>query len=310
MTREQWLSERRSGIGASETPSILGCGFETAAEVWARKLGLAESPEETERMEIGTALQPALIRLAAKRLALPVVEEPDFVVRRHPDRPYVLASLDAVVRDADGEAPLDVKNVDRMNAAEWEHEPPLGYTVQIQQQCYVTGASHGYLFALIGGNRTVWHRVERNERFIAAMLSKLAEFWRLVETRTPPPCDDAHDQARVLSVLYPRDAGTAIALPDEAATLIDERAEIAGRIKELEAAKCERENELKAMLGDNAFGRLSDGRWVSWRTQRRAEYVVAASEFRVLRFHDKAPKGVPELTSQADESKQLTNETV
>lgn len=296
-THEGWLLERRSLIGASETPSILGKGFETAADVWARKIGLADDSTETESMEIGNVIQSALIELATRRIGVPFYGERAHFVRRSKTVQYVGASLDAFHRTEDGMlVPLDTKNVDRIHAKEWEDTPPIGYQIQLQQQMFVTGADHGYLFALIGGNKTAWHRVERNDAFIAAMLKKLEWFWSLVQTRTPPPYQDPYDQARVLAALYPKDAGTAIQLDEAAQRIIERRDALDIAIDEVSTRRAECDNELCAMLGENTFGALPDGRWVSWKQQTRKEHIVKASTFRVLRLHDRRPKDAPALT--------------
>lgn len=293
--REKWLAERNSMIGASETPSILGRGFETAADVWARKIGAQVDNNESLRLFIGNALQPGILEIARHVMGLPIVDEEPFRIRRYEARPYIGASLDAYIDDNGVHAPLDAKNVDRMYSSEWEAEPPVGYQIQLQQQMLVTGASYGYLFALIGGNQPVFHRVERNDEFIAAMLKKLAAFWKLVQTRTPPPYEDAESQSRVIAALYPKDNGSTIALSDDAVRLLEQREFVNEQFELLKKSKEGHDNALKLLLGDNSYGVLPDGRWISWKTTTRKSYVVAETSYRTLRIHDKQPKGAPAL---------------
>lgn len=293
-TRESWLTERASVIGASETASILGIGYESAAAVWARKIGCEVSKEQTDAMRIGLVLQPAIIELARQDLNLPIVEEPAWTLRRSAELPFVGASLDGYI-PAERDIPIDTKNVDRIHERKWKDEPPMRYQVQLQQQMLITGADHGYLFALIGGNKTVSHRVERNDRFIEKMLVMLRWFWDCVQSRKMPPNDNAHDQADVLSALYPRSNGTAIRLGEDAARIVEQREFVAQQIKELQSSEEAHKNALRLMLGDNAYGALPDGRWVSWKTQQRAGYYVEPGESRVMRFHKSRPKDAPAL---------------
>lgn len=294
-TRETWLQERAAVIGASETASILGVGYESAAAVWARKIGREVSKEQTEAMRIGLVLQPAIIELARQDLNLPIVEEPAWTLRRHPELPYVGASLDGYI-PAVRDIPIDTKNVDRIHAPEWRDAPPMRYQIQLQQQMLITGADHGYLFALIGGNKTAWHRVERNEHFIGKMLLMLQWFWDRVQTRQMPPNHDAIDQASILAALYPRDSGTAIKLGDDALRIVEQREFVAEQLKELKETEEAHKNALRLMLGDHAYGELPDGRWVSWTTQQRVGYYVEPGESRVMRFHNSKPKKAPALT--------------
>jgi len=306
--RTAWLAERRTLIGASETPSILGRGYRTAAQVWAEKCGLEEPENDADvKLRIGTIIQPALVEITRAVFNLPAIAEHENVVRRSTIVPYVGASLDAVAGQDDNgrDVPLELKNVDSFNAREWNddtpHGCPIGYVIQVSQQMFVTGASHGYVMGLIGGNRPVLRRIERNDAFIGAMLRKLEWFWNLVETRTPPPYQDAQDQAKVLAALYPKGTGTAIAL-DEVAERILLRRDAASIIQtEAETKVAECNNELKAMLGDNTYGQLPGGRWVSWKQIPGSTYTVNRAPYRRLLIHDKRPKDAPALSVEHPE---------
>lgn len=305
-TREDWLKDRQSLIGASDTPSILGRGYRTAAQVWAEKCGFAEADNEANadvKLRIGTIIQPALVQVARAVFNLPAIAEHENVVRRSADVPYIGASLDAVAgQDGNGrDVPLELKNVDAINGRAWVDAPPLEFQIQSLQQQFVTGSQFGYVMGLIGGNRPVLHRVERNEVFLSALLRKLEWFWNLVTTRTPPPYQDPYDQARVLATLYPKSAGTAIAL-DEVAERIVQRRDAASIIQteaEIKVAECD--NELKAMLGANTYAALPGGRWVSWKEIPGSTYEVTRKPYRRLMFHDKRPKDAPALEVEAVE---------
>lgn len=295
---DEWLADRKTLVGASETPSILGRGYKTPAQVWALKLGLETEEDDRRTLAVGTLIQPSLINIARVIFGLDAVAEPDNVVRRSTEIEYVGASLDGTAgKDENGnDVPLEVKNVDGFNSREWDDSPPIAFQIQSQQQLFVTGASFGYVMGLVGGNKPVLHRVERNEAFIRAMLKKLEWFWNLVQTRTPPPYQDPYDQARVLAALYPKDVGTAIQLDEVAANIVARRDAFDIAMDEAATRRAECDNELRAMLGENTYGSLPDGRWVSWKQQTRKEHIVKASTFRVLRMHDKRPKDAPALT--------------
>ena len=64
---------------------------------------------------------------------------------------------------------------------------------------------------------------------------------------------------------------------------------IKAQIKALEVREKAAENAVKAALGGAAVGVLADGSGWTWKTQSRAECVVKASTFRVLRRTQ--PKG-------------------
>jgi hypothetical protein len=52
----------------------------------------------------------------------------------------------------------------------------------------------------------------------------------------------------------------------------------------LKKQEAEIKTELQAKLGEHTYGRLADGRRLSWRHQHRKAHPIAASDFRVLRI--------------------------
>ena len=89
-----------------------------------------------------------------------------------------------------------------------------------------------------------------------------------------------------MRALYPRDDGTEIDLTSDnrALTLVEDWRETAGALKRLKAQESEIKTELEAKLGEHTYGRLADGRRLSWRRQHRKAHTVAATDFRVLRI--------------------------
>lgn len=295
LTREHWLAQRRSGLGSSDSPAIVGCGYagQSAYGIWAEKCGLIESEShaDAELLECGQVLQPAICELARRRTGYDVRPVPDWTVYRDGERPWLLASPDSLIHgDHRGLGICELKNVGGYRAHEWEgDEPPLAYHVQLTHQMLVCGATWGIVCGLVGGNRLVWHEVSINQQFADALLATLAEFWRLVETQTPPPVDGTVATAAALYRLHPDDDGTAVALPGDAQAWHAQRDEAARQIKFWEEQKSAADNLLKAAIGDHTWGVLPDGSAYSWKTQERAEYVAKASKFRVLRAGAKVP---------------------
>jgi predicted phage-related endonuclease len=197
----------------------------------------------------------------------------------------MLATLDREVQadDKDGPGCMDAKNVGAYRLDEWKDGVPLYYQVQLQHQMEVTGWKWGSLAALIGGNTFRWMDVERNEDFIEVLRRKTLEFWKLVESRTPPEVDGSASTAEVLRKLFPRDSGETIALPGEATQWDVEYAEACEQISAAAKRKDAAKAKLVAALGNATFGVLqSGGRW-SYKAQTRAKHTVEESTSRVLR---------------------------
>lgn len=283
-----WLESRRSMIGASESPTILGVGYAESSvwDVWARKTGRLPvgDDDEAEFLEWGHAIQPVALGIFARRTGIQVSDPGEFTVTRHPTIPWLGATLDGIADTPDGLAVVECKNVAAYNSRDWAaDEPPLRVNVQIQHQIEVAGASHGYAVACVGGNRLVWRRVERDDRFIAVMLDRLAEFWRLVETDTPPEVDGSSATAGVLSRLWPEDTGAMILLPDDADQWDAELQTVKAELKTLEERERLLKNRFAAALESASLGQTPRGAIYTYKSQTHKEHVVKESMFRVLR---------------------------
>lgn len=284
--REDWLVRRSYGIGASESAAILGVSpYQSPYALWARKCGLVEDTEESELQRWGNILEPAICEEYASQTGRRIIDHGRYAVRKSETCPVMLATLDREVHADDREGPgcMDAKNVGAYKLDEWKDGAPLYYQVQLQHQMEVTGWRWGSLAALIGGNQFRWIDVERNEAFIELLRRKCVEFWRLVESRTPPPVDGSNSTAEVLKRLFPKDTGETIALPGEAVSWDDEYRQACADVTEAEKRKASAKAKIVAALGDATFGVLPAGGRYSFATQTRPAFHVEESSFRVLR---------------------------
>ena len=289
--RADWLQARRNGLGSSDTAAIFGEGYadQSALTVWQNKVYGDHTEQDSDRLWIGTEIQPALCRIFTRKTGVACTSPGDYAIHSRTDIPWLKASLDAVADHEEfGPIPLELKNVSAFNKCDWEGDIPLKFVVQTQHQMAVTGASHAFLFGLIGGNEPIAHLIERNDAFINVMIEKLSEFWHCVETGTMPVIDGSLGTAKALARLYPLDSGESILLPSEASDWVAAREKASAEIKDAEARKTEAENQLKSVLGTAAIGVLKDGRKVTWKTQNRKGYVVEPTSFRVLRVENNA----------------------
>jgi putative phage-type endonuclease len=286
VAREDWLARRSYGIGASESAAILGLSpFMSPYALWAKKCGLVEDTEQSEFQKWGNILEPAICEEYAAQTSRRIIDHGRYAVRKSETCPVMLCTLDREVHadNKDGPGCMDAKNVGAYRLDEWKDGAPLYYQVQLQHQMEVTGWRWGSLACLIGGNTFRWCDVERNEAFIELLRRKCVEFWRLVETRTPPEVDGTASTAETLRKLFPKDSGETVALPGEAVHWDHEYAQACEEIAGATQRKDEAKAKLIVALGEATFGVLpSGGRW-SYKAQTKAQYVVKESTTRVLR---------------------------
>jgi putative phage-type endonuclease len=300
LTRDEWLAERRNGLGASDVPALLGLSpYSTPWQVWVSKVTDAPDSDPSEAMEWGLALEDAILTRWADRERLFVGHRAE--AWRHPEYKWARATPDGLLftdpddDDAEPWAVVDVKNV-RSGADEWDRGdtvPPY-IVAQVQWQMFVTGLDRGFVVALIGGNRLHVHELEADPAAHAEMFQVSQEWWDRHVVSGEPPQVEAADNA-LLASLWPTSTEKAVEVDPE--LVAELRAARAGA-KVAEARKDEAEARLKAALGD-ADTAVCDGRVAAtWRTQsstrvdvtrlRAAEPEVAArftttSTTRVLR---------------------------
>lgn len=182
--RAAWLAERRKGIGASEAAAALGlCRYSTPIDLWQRKLGLAHDVEENEAMWWGNALEDDVIDRYQLVTGRAVVSRQ--VWHRHPDIPYMTATVDGIVDDG---RLLEIKTTGRLSG-DWGEDGsdqiPDEYLVQVQHQLAVTGRDSADV-AVFHGLKLNLFTLPRHDAMITNIQDGLARFWGCVQTRTPP----------------------------------------------------------------------------------------------------------------------------
>lgn len=188
MLTDEQKARRHNGIGASDTPIIMGySSYKTPYQLYLEKTGQLEPDDEmTEPQYWGTALEPAIIKRFAEENMVEVTF-PDTVY--HPDYPFIFANLDGWIESE--RAVVEAKCVNAFQRKEWDMALndgiPLVYLIQIAKQCAITDASRGYCAALIGGMEYKQFIYERDTELEKVILQADIEFWECVQHRQEPP---------------------------------------------------------------------------------------------------------------------------
>ncbi len=287
-SREAWLAARRTGVGGSDAPAILGLSpWRSKGQVWNEKVGIADldrdpNAEEPMRLRLGTMLEGVVAQMLEEEAGIKVRRLSNAIAR---DSFYagLLCSPDGFTED--GSALVELKTADSSKSEEWEEGVPHQYLVQVQHNLGVTGLPVAYIGCLIGGTRNFrWAKVERDDAAIEEMRPTLLAFWESVVAETPPALDGSDGDTKAVRDRYPRpDAGKVVTLGSDILDLSWELDRLKPELERLEARDTEIRNQIRAALGDAEAGVLPDGSGWTWKMQARKSYVVAAAEFRVLR---------------------------
>lgn len=293
--RANWLAERRTCLTASDVASVLGVegAYGTEFSVWAEKVGEAEPDEATaDYILFGRDVEGAISDGYARKYGRPVRDLGAYVIQRHPDIPWLGATLDRMTAGSEthpapaaGEGPAEFKAVGFSKVREWSEEPPLKFQVQAQIQMACTGKEWASLCALFGGVK-LGEPVDvlRHDTFLRNAYPRLEEFWLKVQRREAPEADGSIATSEAIRSLWGIEDGETIRLDDPLDVLqADLLEEARAEVRAAEARVKLIDNQLRARMGSASFGRLSDGTLLTLQTTSRAGYTVAPTTYRALR---------------------------
>ena len=126
-----------------------------------------------------------------------------------------------------------------------------------------------YLAVLIGSSDYRQVIIERDDEVISIIIQKLKEFWRMVETNTPPPVSGIDNN--ILASLYPNSRPTVLALGKEHEALLLQYEEAKKAMDEAKKRKEEAEAKLKALMKDNEKANCGEYS-LSWKTSSRSTF--------------------------------------
>ncbi|OUN37889.1 hypothetical protein B5G28_09940 [Faecalibacterium sp. An77] len=265
MPYTDWLDYRKQGIGGSDAAVVCGISrYKSPVELWMEKTGRMPDQEAGEAAYWGTQLEGLVRTEFTKRTGIQVEHRMELL--RSDEHPFMQANLDGTcVHPEFGPCIFEAKTASAFKAGEWEDGIPDEYFLQVQHYMAVTGYGGCYIAALIGGNSFRWKFIPRDEELIALLVQLEADFWQHVQSETPPPLDGSSASARFLAERFPSSVPrSTVALPENAAALVQQYDEAGQQIKLLTERKQEAENLLKEMLGDHETGTAGD-HLVTWK---------------------------------------------
>jgi putative phage-type endonuclease len=256
LTREDWLSVRKNGIGGSDAAAAVGLNpYMSPLELWLDKTGRADGmlrpdPDDTTSPTYwGTLLEPIVAASYTKQTGNRVRRVN--AVLRHPMIPWMLANVDREVVGCRDVQLLECKTAGEFGARLWRDGVPEYVELQVQHQLAVTGKQAAHVAVLLCGQALEVFRIERDDGLIARLIELEGRFWQYVETDTPPPADGSDSADRALRHLYPGHGGTVdftgdVRLSSVFADLVAVRAEIEVR----QAIEAQLKQTLQQAMGD------------------------------------------------------------
>lgn len=265
MSRDEWLEARRQGIGGSDVAAIAGLNkWKSPIGVYLDKTG--QAPEEENIGEAaywGNVMEDIVAQEFSARTGLKVRKRN--AILKHPEHTFMLANVDRlIIGKQEG---LECKTASEYLRGEWEDEEvPAAYLLQCQHYMAVTGYKAWWIAVLIGGNKFIHKRIERDEELISFLISIEKDFWHNhVLAEVPPLFDGSEASTDLLKALYPQAEPTSeINLTSEVEQMLEAMDQLAEDAKEFERQRKEYENQIKALMGPNEKGHVGS-RIVTWK---------------------------------------------
>ena len=282
-----WLAKRKTGIGGSDISAVVNLNpFVGSYKLWLEKTGQApEENIESERMFWGKRNEATIADVfAEKHTDLRVVKCSDIL--QHPTEDFAIYNPDRLLYK-DGELGiLEIKTSGSYHKNYTEHTYPDAPYLQVLWGMYVTGATFGWLCALINGNQYFEYYIERNDSIIETLAQSAREFWNNYiipyfddfTVAEEPPADGSQNATDTLSSVYPQ-AQEGLSLELEGLTdLVKSLVGAKNELKEMEAYCSKLENRIKQLLGNAETG-FSEKALVNWKNYQKE--VFAAKELQV-----------------------------
>lgn len=246
MKNIDWLLERKKGIGASDAASVMGLSrWGSPISVYMDKITDEVKEIDSEPIEWGHRLEDVVARAFAEKTGKalePKRPEIPELIMKHLEHDFIRANPDYFLLEEDSF--LEVKTCSAYKEYEWENnEIPIEYLIQLNHTMAVTGHEYCYIAVLIGGQKFIWKRVDRDEEIIQKILETEIEFWNENVLKKVPPAPMAND-CDVLGELFSPTVEDIRELGEDADELVEHYETIKNMIRNMQ----DQEKELKAKL--------------------------------------------------------------
>ena len=254
-SHQQWLDERKKGVGSSEAGTIMGVNhFDTPYKLWRRKTGIDLPVEQNEAMEMGHHLEPAVATLFAARTGAVIKKssEGDWLAV-DTKREYLRVSPDRIYHYA-GEKPskanqhiLECKTT---SVAVDKDDIPVYWYCQLQYQMGVMGVKKGAVAWISSYPRLNfgYKEFDFNPEFFKAMVEQLEVFW-LINIQGGIAPDDINSEDALVRNPTAKD-GVTVQADAQIISTYNALKQINSEIKALEKTQSSLEDDLKIAMGE------------------------------------------------------------
>lgn len=260
------------GIGASEIAAVAGLSpHDGPWEIYARKRGLIERPDETEEMRWGKALEGVIAGVFSVRMGLPIKWSDERIWSKKYSWQY--ASPDAFILEPERQI-LEIKTAGQYRAGEWDRDlanedgVPEYYVVQVAWQMSVCDLPSAYIAVLIGGNDFRVYRIERDPVLEEILVEEGQTFCeKYLIPGIEPPISGSRQARAYIREHFPREREKLRPATVAETEMLEEYATLRSQLALLMERKSTLENRLTRAIGDHEGLEWAGGK-LTWKKAR------------------------------------------
>lgn len=256
-SNDEWLQERKKGIGSSDISAILGIDeFKTPLDVFLDKTGRSEdhySDTQLDDMDRGHWLEIPLIEWLSKETNKDFKHNTDIFIN---ENPIFRCTPDAVFNDEIAEA-KSTKLFQKDVSDKW--------FLQAQWQLGVTGFTYAYVVWLNGSLKRDYKEYKRDDELIDKMQFKALEFWNNHILKDEAP--QATNTSDIKKLLKEAKEGKSYEANEFDYLSYERYVLLKNQIKDLQTSCENLEMEFKINMNDAEIMEYSGNKLFTWKNQ-------------------------------------------
>ena len=244
MNREQFLLDRKKGIGGSDVASILGVSpFRTALEVYHDKTSQdLVLDEPTEDMQRGVRVEKYILQEYAERSEVRLNTNIPTIVDQ--EYPFMRANIDAKVVSQN--VVIEAKST-KAPISSWESGIPEYYKAQVAYYAMLTDANYVEIPVLFSGWKYACFTYWRDAEYEANIKESVINFWHNHIVKNIPPKPTSPEE---LMAAYPKLEEKTIEADNNIREKVYQLQEIGEQRKELEKKEKQLKTQIQGYMGD------------------------------------------------------------
>ena len=244
MNREQFLLDRKKGIGGSDVASILGVSpFRTALDVYHDKTSPELVYEEiNEDLQRGMRVEKYILQEYAERCEVQLASNVPTIIDQ--EYPFMRANVDAMVI---GQNVIVEAKSTKAPISSWENGVPEYYKAQVAYYAMLTDAEYVEVPVLFSGWKYACFTYWRDVEYEASIKEAVINFWHNHIVKNIPPKPTSPEE---LMAAYPKLEEKTIEADNDIREKVYLLQEAQAQRKKLEEQEKQLKTQIQGYMGD------------------------------------------------------------